>query len=181
MPMTSWLAALPHARERSGVDAAMSYNQTLPRTVRSAAPRLGKWCASALLASSTVIAAPAPPGGTEAGAPSSSAALTERTTSQPRLLVLPWRVIDRTTNQVYSAADLPRSTASEEARQLSESGMAALDAVLHRHGGLGELMPRSEWQPYWDEGIIGPWACYSSQCASCAPVGELLRHDRARL
>jgi hypothetical protein len=151
------------------------------RTARSVALYLGFWYAIVLLSNSTAIAAAASAAGIQAGALSSSTAPTESAPGQPRLLVLPWQVIDRTTNQIYSAANLPRSTASEEARQLSESGMAALDAVLHRHDGLGELVPRREWQPCWDEGIIGPWACYSSQCASCAPVGELLRYDRGRL
>jgi hypothetical protein len=101
--------------------------------------------------------------------------------TKPRLLVLPWLVLDRTTDQCVSGPGHSSAPSGDEAQRLSLSAMAALDAVLHRHGGLGEMVQRAEWLPYWEEATSDDCVRQGPGCASCTPAGDLLRYDRVRL
>lgn len=97
--------------------------------------------------------------------------------AKPRLLVLPWLVIDRTTSRDCT---LPAGggAAGNEARRLAASAQAALNAEMHDLGML-EMIPRKEWQPRWDalQGSRMLWK--DAGCAVCAPAGALIRHDRS--
>jgi hypothetical protein len=99
--------------------------------------------------------------------------------AEPRVIVLPWLVIDRTTNQRVSGTS--HAPSGDEAQRLSVSGMTALDAALHRHGGLGEMVPRDKWQPFWEEAACDNWVRQGPGCASCTPAGDLLRYERVSL
>lgn len=97
----------------------------------------------------------------------------------PRILVLPWLVVDRTTNRECSREGTSAATTAE-AQGLSRSAGEALDARLHRHGK-GMLIPRREWQSHWVR--LQPARLYrlGEGCAICTPPSELLRFDRDAL
>jgi hypothetical protein len=106
--------------------------------------------------------------------------LAQATSSKPRVLVLPWLVIDRSTNQDASRLAPSSPRVSAEARRLASSAQAALDAVMHRHRMM-TMIPRREWEPHWKQLQPKPVVRQGPGCAVCTPVGELLRYDRAAL
>jgi hypothetical protein len=122
-----------------------------------------------------------PSGVGEPAITSSDSSSRQPNSALPRLVVLPWLVIDRSTNRGAVEPGLPQLSPMSEAQQLSFSGMAALDAVLHRHGGLGQLVPKSEWWPFWEQAAPWGWLRQGDGCASCTPASALLRYDRERL
>jgi hypothetical protein len=133
----------------------------------------------ALLLPSGAGALPAAAAGARAdpgvGVPTSA-----RPADKPRLLVLPWVVIDRTTNRDCSKLGSSQAPARAEALRLAGSAQAALDAAMHRHGMM-EMIPRKEWEPHWRELPPGRVVWQGPGCAVCTPVGELLHDDRAAL
>ena len=98
----------------------------------------------------------------------------------PRLLVLPWLVIDRNTNLDCAklATSLPAIVA--EAQRLAISGQAAMDNMMHSHGFL-KMIPRKEWEPHWQELAPGQVVRQGPGCAVCTPAGQLIQFDRAAL
>lgn len=96
---------------------------------------------------------------------------------KPRLLVLPWLIIDRNTNRECSRGEVTAAT-TREAQRLARSGQAALDGQMHRLGG-AEMIPRKDWEPHWQERKPSEFFRASAGCAVCAPVGELLKFDAA--
>lgn len=96
---------------------------------------------------------------------------------QPRLLVLPWLVIDRNTNRECSR---PEGSGAEgkEAQRIGASAQAALDAEMHGQKTLA-MIPRKEWQPQWSSLANNRVLWKGAGCAVCTPAGELIRYDRA--
>jgi hypothetical protein len=105
--------------------------------------------------------------------------IVQSTESLPRLLMLPWMVIDRTTDQSFTHPQAARTPLTEEAHRLTHSAQAAMDAVFHRQSGVAHLIPLSEWEPHWDRLKPGEMIWQGTGCAACTPVGDLLRFDRA--
>jgi hypothetical protein len=106
--------------------------------------------------------------------------LAQDASTNPRLLVLPWVVIDRTTNRDCSKLGPPRAAVSAEAQRLAISAQAALDAAMHRHGRMA-MIPRAEWEPHWRQLAPGRVVWQGPGCAVCTPVGDLLRYDGTAL
>jgi hypothetical protein len=100
--------------------------------------------------------------------------------TKPRLLVVPWVVIDRNTNRDCAKLDPPQPTASAEARDLAMAAQATLDARMHRHPMVA-MVPRREWEPHWKQLAPGQGVSQGPGCAVCTPVGNLLHYDRAAL
>lgn len=98
--------------------------------------------------------------------------------ARPRVLALPWLVIDRNSNKDCAKLGPSEERASGEGRLLGESGQASLDTVLHR-SGLVELVPRKEWAPEWEQVKPGRVMRQGLGCAVCAPTTQLMRYDRA--
>jgi hypothetical protein len=96
----------------------------------------------------------------------------------PRLLVLPWLVVDRTTNRECSRAAEP--ALGDEARRLSRSAGEALDSGLHRVGK-ASLISASEWRAPW--AALRPHQVYrlGEGCAICTAPSELLRFEAGAL
>lgn len=113
-------------------------------------------------------------------AANSASALRESTPLQPRLVVLPWLVIDRTTNRECSRTEPASIASSVEARRLSQSAQAALDGQMHRLG-LAEMISRKEWEPEWRSRKPAEFYRTAPGCAVCASVGDLIRFDPAAL
>lgn len=98
----------------------------------------------------------------------------------PRVLMLPWLVIDRNTNVDCFKLGAPQSSISEEAQALAISGQAAMDNLMHSHGSL-KMIPRKEWEPHWKELPPGQVMQQGPGCAVCTPAGQLIRFDRPAL
>ena len=98
----------------------------------------------------------------------------------PRLLVLPWLVIDRNTNTDCAQLGPSQSSISEEAQRLAISGQAAMDNMMHSHGSL-KMIPRKEWEPHWKDLQPGQAMQQGPGCAVCTPAGQLIRFDRSAL
>lgn len=98
-------------------------------------------------------------------------------TGRPRLLALPWLVIDRNTNRECTSPEAP-GAAGKEAASLAAAAQAALDAEMHRHR-MVDLVPRREWAPEWERLSASRVLWKGAGCAVCAPPGELIRYDRA--
>lgn len=97
--------------------------------------------------------------------------------AKPRLLLLPWLVVDRTTNQDCTRPEGAAGPSGSEARRLAASAQAALDAEVHHQREL-ELIPRREWLPHW-QALGGSRVVWQGAgCAVCSPAGELIRYDR---
>jgi hypothetical protein len=99
--------------------------------------------------------------------------------AKPRLLVLPWVVIDRSSNQ-DCAKLTPQPPVSAEARRLAVSAQETLDAAMHRHRMMG-MIPRRDWEPHWKQLPPGKVFSQGPGCAICTPIGSLLRYDHAAL
>jgi hypothetical protein len=111
------------------------------------------------------------------------AGVAQTAASKPRLLVLPWVVIDRSTNKACSIGDCPLLPPSEapalrEAQKLAQAAQAALDAAMHQHGMI-QMIRRKEWEPHWKPLQPTQVVKQGSGCAVCTPTGSLLRYDRA--
>jgi hypothetical protein len=94
--------------------------------------------------------------------------------------VLPWLVIDRTTNQECSRSGRTPAATGAEARRLATAAQESLDAVMHRHRMMA-MIPRKEWQPQWQQYQPGQIVRQSAGCAVCTPIGALLEYDRTAL
>jgi hypothetical protein len=101
-------------------------------------------------------------------------------TNKPRLLVLPWVVIDRTTNKVCPTSGSTTSQSNREAAALAGRAEAALDAEMHRFGR-AEMISRKEWEPEWKQRKADQVVRQGEGCAVCTPVGQLLKYDRTAL
>lgn len=100
--------------------------------------------------------------------------------SRPRILALPWMVIDRTTNKERSRMEATSGHVQTDAQQLAVSAQAALDGTLHRYR-TAEVVARSEWEPLWKKLRGGHLLIQGAGCAVCSPAGQLLHYDRAAL
>ena len=100
--------------------------------------------------------------------------------NKPRLLVLPWVVIDRTTNKVCPTSASVTSRSNREETALAHSAEAALDAEMHRFGR-AQMIPRDEWEPEWRQRKADQVVRQGEGCAVCTPVGQLLQYDRTAL
>lgn len=95
--------------------------------------------------------------------------------ARPRILVAPWLVVDRTTNQEFTRSGSAAGSTALEARRLGDSAYAALDRALHKQDET-DLVPRREWEPFW-----APTAAavqVAGSCPICASSGQLLRYRR---
>jgi hypothetical protein len=111
------------------------------------------------------------------------AGVAQTAASKPRFLVLPWVVIDRSTNKACAIGDCPLLPPSEapplrEAQTLAQAAQAALDAAMHQHGMM-QMIPRKEWEPHWKPLQPAQVVKQGPGCAVCTPAGNLLRYDRA--
>jgi hypothetical protein len=111
--------------------------------------------------------------------PSVAAAAGSRA-AKPRVLVLPWIVIDRSTNQDCDELNAAQSAASAEARSFAIAAQESLDAAMHRHR-MTEMIPRREWEPRWKSLQPGQVVSQGAGCAVCTLVGSLLQYDRSAL
>jgi hypothetical protein len=100
--------------------------------------------------------------------------------TKPRLLVLPWLVIDRTTNRDCNKPGGSPGAPGDEARALAQTAQQALDAEMHAHRMM-TLIPRKEWEPQWQQLRPGRIVRQGAGCAVCTPAGELLHYDRPAL
>jgi len=98
--------------------------------------------------------------------------------AKPRLLVLPWLVVDRNTNRECTRPESAGAPLNGEARRLAQSAQSTLDAAMHRQGTM-EMIPRKEWAPHWQGFQPGTVFRQGAGCAVCNPAGELLRYDPA--
>ena len=104
----------------------------------------------------------------------------EPAAGKPRILALPWVVIDRTTNQLCTTPEPTASPVTREAGGLARSAASALDAEMHRYGR-AKVIPRKEWEPAWKQINPGRIVRQGAGCAVCAPINQLLQYDRASL
>jgi hypothetical protein len=95
-------------------------------------------------------------------------------------VVLPWLVIDRSTNTDCTKLEQPQVPVSEEAQWLAISGQAALDHMLHRRGSL-HLIPRKEWEPHWRGLPPGQLERQGSGCTICTHADQLIQFDHSAL
>ncbi len=109
----------------------------------------------------------------------SSTAQTPTTGTKPKLLVLPWLVIDRNTNRECSRGEI-NAASTREAQGLALSAQSALDGQMHRMD-VAEMIPRKTWEPRWRERPASECFRASAGCAVCTPAGELLKFDPAAL
>ena len=99
---------------------------------------------------------------------------------KPRMLVLPWFVVDRNSNLNCDKLKAEDPAASAAGFRVAEAGQAALDAQMHRYGKL-DLIKRSEWEPYWKQTSHKELFFQGQGCAVCSPVGELIRYNPTEL
>jgi len=98
----------------------------------------------------------------------------------PRLLVLPWLVIDRGTNRECTQDERAPIPAKGEAQRLALAAQAALDNEMHDHR-MFEMVPRREWAPLLASYGSGQVYRPGPGCAVCNPVRQLLQYDPALL
>lgn len=96
---------------------------------------------------------------------------------KPRIVALPWLVIDRNSGQEASRLEGEHPKAAAEGRQLAQSAQAALDAVLERGKAL-QYVPRGQWEPRWSAMKPDQSLQRGPGCASCGAADELIRFDR---
>ncbi len=95
---------------------------------------------------------------------------------KPRLLVLPWLVIDRETNTECSRQGAGPGELTSEARSLAQSAQATLDRVLHSVEEVS-LVPRSDWEPEWKKLRPAELFRQGPGCAICTPAGSLIQYS----
>ena len=100
--------------------------------------------------------------------------------ARPRLLVLPWLVIDRTTNLECARDEGSPVPVTREARDLGVAAQAALDKAMHDHRAFA-MIPRREWEPLWTSYTPAQVYHAGSGCAVCNPVRDLVQYDPAIL
>ncbi len=99
---------------------------------------------------------------------------------QPRILSLPWLIIDRNSGRDAEALRKEQPDAAAEAGRLSISAQAALDAVMDRHKR-SRMVPRGEWEPLWTK--MGSEKVVRSRpaCTACGSAEELVAYESEAL
>lgn len=100
--------------------------------------------------------------------------------ARPRLLGLPWVIIDGNGSGSQPKPGSPGGPISAQTERLAYSARAAIDATLRRRG-IMEMIPRKAWEPQWEKLKAERGIGQAAGCICCPPAPELLRYNRTAL
>lgn len=96
--------------------------------------------------------------------------------SEPRILSLPWLIIDRNSCRDAGGLRVGHPDAAAEAGRLSLSAQTALDAVMDRHKR-SRMIPRAEWEPLWAKSSAEKLLRSREACTACGSSEDLMGYD----